>query len=411
MERQDEGLFNQSLYAQIYDEWSSRTSPRRRGAPSTGPITIRDLRTFVDVMFISSMKYEEGRPLRFAAALASPSNEFMKNGKYAVLVFEQKIPFLPDRVSKLAPAFKHSSSALLVAPEAGRSGELFVWGVVYFRNNVMSYEGGMRMMGATYLNPTMPYIVCCTVRSSGSLVLTMGQVVLGRVFMGEFYPSSQTPFVSSDSLLRTLRKMFRILPSITGQSPRSYLINGLERLLREASDDAHGATYIVVDEADSERAISLSKTDYRFQGSFDLAEIVELVAAKRAVDKSEGDLARDAFAERMTWVSHMGRIDGAVLLTSDLEPLSFATTLQAPVWNLDVITGDIENDPGGLPFSISRLGTRHKSAVNFVGSLDKSLAFVVSSDGPVRAFLKRDSSTIVCWPDCRRSMNTSDTFE
>jgi hypothetical protein len=44
------------------------------------------------------------------------------------------------------------------------------------------------------------------------------------------------------------------------------------------------------------------------------------------------------------------------------------------------------------------------SAVAFVGVCTKAIAFVISQDGPVRAFVRQDDQTVLCWPNCSTSM-------
>jgi hypothetical protein len=69
-----------------------------------------------------------------------------------------------------------------------------------------------------------------------------------------------------------------------------------------------------------------------------------------------------------------------------------------------LITGPDGFGGGGEPFDLSKHGTRHNSAVDFVAAFPGSVVFVISQDGPIRAFAVKDATTILCWPDCRASM-------
>ena len=58
----------------------------------------------------------------------------------------------------------------------------------------------------------------------------------------------------------------------------------------------------------------------------------------------------------------------------------------------------------GIHFRLSRYGVRHNSAINFAAQCDGSTAFVISQDGPIRAFIRLNDETVLYWPDCTVSM-------
>lgn len=79
--------------------------------------------------------------------------------------------------------------------------------------------------------------------------------------------------------------------------------------------------------------------------------------------------------------------------------------LKSPKWEQDVQHGPvIQPVEKQQQLDFSRLGTRHNSALNFVGSIEGAVAFVASSDGPIRALVKSTEEKVWYWPDCRVSM-------
>jgi hypothetical protein len=82
-------------------------------------------------------------------------------------------------------------------------------------------------------------------------------------------------------------------------------------------------------------------------------------------------------------------IDGALTTTPTFAPLGFGATLRGDQWR-----GTCSMYPtpgaggGGKGFPIIRYGTRHRSAMNFAGACPGSIAFVISQDGPIRAFAR-----------------------
>jgi uncharacterized protein YceK len=89
--------------------------------------------------------------------------------------------------------------------------------------------------------------------------------------------------------------------------------------------------------------------------------------------------------------------DGSLLVDTYFLPFHFAAKLRAPRWLGDVvIRGDSDVRYGNFDRALH--GMRHNSAIDFVASTPPSIAFVISSDGPVRAFTKLDDEVAV-WPD------------
>jgi hypothetical protein len=109
-------------------------------------------------------------------------------------------------------------------------------------------------------------------------------------------------------------------------------------------------------------------------------------------------------SERIQLIAQYASIDGALILCDLLDMVSFGTKLSADTWSGAVLVGPDGFNRGGGHFRYDQLGTRHKSAIDFVGENENVIAFVISQDGPIRGFAKRDHETILCWPDCTVSM-------
>ena len=115
-------------------------------------------------------------------------------------------------------------------------------------------------------------------------------------------------------------------------------------------------------------------------------------------------LCRKLILEFFLILAKLSCVDGALILNNNFKPLSFGARLRSNQWNGKVVLGPNRSFPGGAVFPTANLGTRHNSAIEFIGESDRAIAFVVSQDGPIRGFVKKDKDTILCWPDCRYSM-------
>ena len=122
------------------------------------------------------------------------------------------------------------------------------------------------------------------------------------------------------------------------------------------------------------------------------------------IDISRDIKMRKILSERLQIIAQYASIDGALILSDLLDTVSFGTKLSADRWSEEVLIGPDGFNSGGEHFKYDHLGTRHKSAIDFVGENENSIVFVISQDGPIRGLVKRDHETILCWPDCTVSM-------
>jgi hypothetical protein len=144
--------------------------------------------------------------------------------------------------------------------------------------------------------------------------------------------------------------------------------------------------------------------EYRFSRELGLRDLfIRLIEGPPG--SMSGQIAlRKLIKERLQLLAQLAAIDGALLLTDELDLISFGVTLNAPVWEGTVLIGPDAFGGGGDIFAHTKLGTRHSSAIDFIGKCPDCVAFVVSEDGPIRGIVQRDSSTLLCWPDCTESM-------
>jgi hypothetical protein len=115
--------------------------------------------------------------------------------------------------------------------------------------------------------------------------------------------------------------------------------------------------------------------------------------------------ARKVANETIQRIAQLAAVDGALLLTFVFEVLAFGATLTAPRSLLQPVVGpDGFGQMTNTPFEINRYRTRRRSAFDFVAAQPGSIAFVISQDGPIRAFRCETDTTVYVWPDCTASM-------
>ena len=251
-----------------------------------------------------------------------------------------------------------------------------------------------------------PDVLTVTVVSLGSLVVSRGNSQIGRFVLGNFSPATPTPSVS-----RAMGEfMISSIRSSQGYQRYGNLYwhiyrDALEHLLLEAGARGHGGTIIVIPGNKVTECKSSFQARYSLQATLRIVEVIEqLLSLPHPYDFSRYLSYNRATMDRLNFLAQLACVDGALLLSDHLEPIAFGTTLTAQEWRGSVVVGPDSFGSGGQEFNLSRLGTRHNSAVNFIGAFPYCYGFVLSQDGPIRGFIRKDENTLYCWPDCTVSM-------
>lgn len=116
-------------------------------------------------------------------------------------------------------------------------------------------------------------------------------------------------------------------------------------------------------------------------------EISILNSDESDIDEEIGDIAKS--------IASLTGVDGAVVLTTQFRVLGFGGEIVATSPTLRSVTL-ASDDKMKLP--IESFGTRHRSAFRFCSSFEECVAFIVSSDGGVKA-AKRHGRELLFWPD------------
>jgi len=426
-------MIDPKIVERIIETWH-----RDQGLPHRGHImrslpSVPLLKAFIEAAFYASIKKEEGRPLAFSAVLAAehevtgPSNPFRPE----ILRFDSPIPFSVSMIPKLAPAFDPRLSSLAVTLD-DQQDQLICWGVLSY--SLMSRNSTTDPTANRYTEvPVVPEgwmyfrpdFFTVSTSSPGALTFSRANAILGNLANGDFVPATPTPFIS-----RSLGKYWHRLVEKTeagrvhGVTYLHYALNALEVLLGEAARRGHGATIVILDATAPSPTPDLYFPQYVLHGEQRLgARIRRCVEVENEVTKvpltnhdrslvfhSESSLlsvgcGKLAF-ETLQRVAQLAAIDGALILNSNFDVLAFGAKLQADRWRRATPIGpDGFGVSNGELFDVKPYGTRHSSALNFAGACPGSIVFVISEDGPIRAFVHESESAVLCWRDCRTSMS------
>ena len=387
-------MFESKIIDQIIEAWAPDALARNDLEMAQAVPNAVDLKAMLELAFLASLKREEGEPIKFRLVLlpatASSNLHECFPGPIKALPFAERLQFSVEEIRKLAPAFDQDSTALAVA-KRGDAYEI-VGALLYGRMTSRLEVGG---------GGGRPQALTLSSRVSGNVIVGFGDSVLGRFQDGNFSLAKPT-WTASMNLVR------HIIGEISGHEQHKkhrgeywYLYRDcLERLYITAAKAGHGGIIVWMPADNVARALAdVSggvRVSLRWSGSYFAGNVLE-----RMVKPEDGQILADCkkqLADYLDMLSHLSFVDGAVLLDSQLQPHAFRVLLGGD-WKGDVVEGPLRDQQSGEPIDISRLGSRHKSAVRFVGAHPGCVVFVISEDGPVRALCRLDDA-VLFWPDC-----------
>lgn len=411
------------IESNIIDElahcWESYQSNPHRSLPKRSLPEPNILKLFVEAVFFASLREEEGRPIRFSVVLVAQEDaRAPTNGRdVEIATFEKAEPFSAASIAKLAPAFDPNLSSLAVSWNAEHS-DLAIWGAFSFSQETDIYtDVPVRVPESKYWRPDF---LTAANSGRGAIVFSRGGWAIGRFADGHLVAATPGPFTSL-----SLGKRWYDLIARTGSSDAVAIaglsMQSIEIVLREGARRGHGGTIAVIDATEPvpyglftpkiafaseqlvwtriQRCVPVQRSCPEPKSS---AEIDKWKAAADFSSAMLSDIVyRRSAHESLQRLAQLAAIDGALIINSKFEVISFGAKLTAPHWDGHTVVGpDGYGNADGRPFDVSRYGTRHGSALNFAAASTNSLVFVISQDGPVRAFCREDESTVSCWLDC-----------
>jgi hypothetical protein len=368
-----------------------------------------EFQTIVNIAFLASLRAEEGRPVSFTAMLIDESElNALHSGSYSehqnVLTFSTPIPFTPTRVAKLAAAFNPYSTALMVRrSRQGEVGGHEIWGGLFFGDARAGLFDTPVMAGAGF-SATRPNCLTVTARSVGALLLSRSAFVIAHLDTDGIVKPTDSPLFDRGALRNVVDAALGSTTPPTTPNGHNYNIESVQFLLSEVARQDTGATIVLAPHNPDQRLMDVV---YGVQGDLGIAFLLGRVVsdAQRPPTRATHPIHR-VLAHRLSAVARLAAIDGALVLSAGWHLVGAGVKLRATHW-----TGNFQAGPQSLTQATaaqaldrSKLGTRHNSAIDFVGACPGA---VVSEDGPIRGLAHGDSSTVLYWPDCRQSGWTS----
>ncbi|MBF0423338.1 MAG: response regulator [Magnetococcales bacterium] len=365
------------------------------------------IRSLMETVFLAGLNREEDRPVMPNVLLVDRGIPFNVNKKkkieYQTLGLEKSQPFTIDALVKLARGFDPETTVLAVCPQKNDPRNLEIWGAVF-----QADSDGPRLHPMIQHSPPDNLLSVYSYRA-GSLVVSWGSRVLARFHAGHFSLPGNSSFETSligQALFRTVRTHPEF--SRFGENYWTRYRNFIQRLLVEIGRGGYGGIVIWVPDNNDQRTITSLVSRYRCTDAVESSELLGAYCASRLEEqiKNKRKKKRREFREVARRVLHnarrlayLSRVDGALILSHRLRPLSFGTMLSAQRWRGQTLYCLDDHGAETIDVDLEKYGTRHASAVNLVGAYPGIVAFVISQDGPIAGLVSSHDNRVLWIPD------------
>jgi hypothetical protein len=318
----------------------------------------------IDAAFWASLRREEGYIPKISLAFVTPEETAHP------LLFARRVPLESAALTRLAPAVERPGIHLGVAPDGD---DLAVWGTVR----------------------AIPKYACVVeVAEPGLLVVKHHRGELHAKFVNlAVLQGDQVKIIDEDA--STLPDCPSLLSTLLGfDSPASWAASTNVMVQLAVSMRAHGrGGLMLVVPAGSEAWRESTVQPLSYVASPPFAELASL--SRAAGDHGRDRAWRDDLARAVDAIAGLTAIDGATILTSVYDVLTFGAKLArrrgAPTVEQIMLTEPIEGRAAVVVGPTELGGTRHFSAAQFVHDQKEALALVASQDGRF---------TIFAWSPC-----------
>ncbi len=415
---------------------------KRRYGPASALPTRPELDTLIDTAFHATFLTEERRRPGFRIIYYSPEDyekdlEFQHEGQYyfgefRLIPLEESVHYTISEVNRLAPAAELTRLILCVSNVSTdlKKPDLRIWALLDVGENWWKY-----IHHETSGGRPPPNHLTITSSNPGELSFSMQGEVIFTLKSGQIlYPMENALRVGpvSDFLENARRQLYKdTIKSLKSPAwnpedddyPLRFYNFFLERILFNIRYKQHGGTIIIIPSYIAKSDTRLTdRINIKYPCSYDYVwelMIRSLVNSKKFYDlhfplwdgkqkatkeifqqyhmlASEEQDLDEALGDAANAIASLTSVDGAVVMNDKFQVIGFGAEVIAPSPTLKDIV--IITRPTNRRVPIESYGTRHRAAFRFCSSFEDAAAFVVSSDGGVKA-IKRDGSDVFLWPD------------
>ena len=402
---------------------------------------VRRLTKLFESIHFTSLKTEEGRPLQLRIALIDPSKpdpdrpQIIRPHRWTTIRLKKRIPLTVSSLIKLSKAADPWSSTLAVFYDSNN--EFFVWGMI----DQTVHFNIMLVRETEFGGFTPPGILQIVATGTADLSVYRGFDFVARLQQDQLLMRQSDVFLSgpihdrlSDGIASCFAAALQNVDAFEiseAPDPDDYLwwmidtwTRTLCRLLISMQRYRHGGALLITTSRRDldikytanyprlpkllvEFATHTIRTDSAsgLVGNY-LDDDADNIPADLYLEESMANAAaRDceqALTGSVRFISSLSCVDGLVLATPELEIRGFGVEIRTKKEPRSVF---LSTTPAPHKRSLRRVdpihyGTRHRSMMRYCFSNPKSVGFVISQDGEIRAMM-RVGNRLIMWENLK----------
>jgi hypothetical protein len=391
-------------------------------------------------LFYASLKTEESQFINVTITFINPRNPDPKpparivQDRWNIIRFKEEIPFTIKNLVKISKAADPWSSSLAVY--YNNSNDLIIWGMIdqaIHSQTFLSYESES--------GPEKPGIFQASITGIGNLMvmfdyeliatLKQNTLITNYIDVFKFGPISEILNTNAEPFKVKLKSFIKKkFPNddidFWLEHIEDLYKESLSRILLRIQNYKHGGAILITKENSNDIEIKhkieydrlassiLKNTYYTIENNNYYQEIDDLyldthrktMPVKLYLDESVSDFEKtDTTSEIkgvIRFISSLSCIDGLILMTPELKVRGFGTVIKLEEIPLSVYSSTTskikQNSLTQIPSN--HYGTRHRSMFSYCWNHPRSLGFVISQDGDIRA-ITRIENKLIMWDNVK----------
>jgi hypothetical protein len=419
--------FPKDLAEHVYEQLVSRKEQ---------PPPAKILKTLFETLYFASLKREETQSISCRVAFIDRNRpdphppDRMTADRWQFFALASDLPLTVRNLVKLSTAVDPWGSTLAVDTDS--EGKLRIWGLIDQSVHYSAY-----VVKESSSGPEMPGMFQAVIQGIGDIAVYKTYLLLGSLKQDSLVKGQQRVFQSGpvhSKLMKSIKEFQRQVRKEVGHelygerghwddSLEANWISALCRILIGIHKYQHGGAVLISDSsaglnpkyalqyarlADAvfrASVLSIKHTYYSDLIHSDyLDEKVEEIPTglylDEAVSGTELNDANDELTGCVRFLASLSRVDGLILLDSQLRLKAFGVEITVKHEPKKVVIAQNSQATKTKPLDLNDYGTRHRSMLRYCAANPASVGFVVSQDGDVRAITSADNR-VVLWDNVR----------
>jgi len=400
------------------------------------PPSVKVLTELFETLYFASLKREETQPISCRVAFIDrelpdphPPGR-MTPDRWKFFPLADDLPLTVRNLVKLSTAVDPWGSTLAV--DADSEGKLRIWGLIDQSVHYSTYVFKESSSG-----PEMPGIFQALIQGTGEIAVYSTYVLLGSLKQDSLVKRQQRVFQSGpvhSKLMQSIKIFQRRVRNKVGTTlfdERGHWNDSLEgnwmsalcRILIGIHKYKHGGAVLLSDSAAGlnpkyalrydrladavfrSSVLSIKNTYYSDLIHSDyldeeLDEIPTGLYLDEAVSGTELNDTNDELTGCVRFLASLSRVDGLIWLDFQLRLKAFGVEITVRDDPHKVVTAQDSHATKTRKLRLNQYGTRHRSMLRYCAANPKSVGFVVSQDGDIRA-ITHVGNRVVLWDNVR----------